>query len=63
MLRVSVSALTVSGTRPSNGIRGRNHVPAARVESQAYVTDETGEDIIYWECPLCEYADSLDLTD
>lgn len=62
-LKVSSVHLTVTATRPSNGVRGKNHVPAHKVTSDAYVTDETGEDVIYWDCPLCEHADSLDLTD
>lgn len=41
---------------PSNGLRGKNHVPAHEVQSVAAL--DTGGDLLLWDCPRCGYADS-----
>lgn len=56
-LTLDRDAETVSATVPSNGRRGSLHVPAHRVEADLYGDD----DLLQWECPACEHADSFDL--
>lgn len=50
---------TVTGHVPSNGIRGRNHVPAHDVTESL---DSDDGELITWDCPVCGYADSFDTT-
>lgn len=46
-------------TVPANGVRGRGHVPLHTVSA-----DLSGdEDMLTWDCPRCEHADSFDLND
>lgn len=49
---------TATATRPSNGKRG-----SLRTEAQRVTVDLINDDghLVTWDCPLCEYADSLDL--
>jgi hypothetical protein len=47
---------TATLTVPSNGKRGRLHVPAHQAVATVWYTD--GTDLAMWECPLCGYADS-----
>jgi hypothetical protein len=54
-LVVDRSAGVVRGTRPSNAVRGQHHDPGGPVEADLYGDD----DLVQWECPLCEYPDSL----
>lgn len=61
-LKVDTTALTVTATIPSNGIQGRRFVPAHEATADAWLDTSTKEDVIYWDCPACSYADSLDLT-
>lgn len=42
---------------PSNGLRGSKHVGATVVHSDLGGDD----DLLTWECPVCDYADSYDL--
>jgi hypothetical protein len=55
-LNINLNTGTVTGTKPSNGIQGRRHVPAHKVVGRVYFLD--GEDLPMWECPLCGYSDS-----
>lgn len=43
----------------SNRKRGAGHVPA-HVELAEWIDDDG---LVMWDCPACEYADSLDLTE
>ncbi len=43
----------------SNGKRGRAHVPSHTVVADLINDDD---ELITWDCPACEYADSFDLT-
>jgi len=57
-LKINRQTAKVVAKRPSNGVRGAKHIPAHTVET--YLIDDDG-DLLTWECPLCEYADSFDL--
>lgn len=43
-----------TATVPSNGVRGRRHVPAHEATTETMVDGE----LFLWECPVCGYADS-----
>lgn len=53
-VKVDLDAQTVTARIPSNGKRGAGHVPA----HDAVTEGHSDEDLMYWECPACGYADS-----
>lgn len=57
-VRVNRDTAVVTSRVPSNGKRGSLHVPAHDVTSD--VLNDDG-DLVTWDCPVCEYADSFDL--
>jgi hypothetical protein len=57
---VDTDTFVVTMSVPSNGLRGQHHVPAHKVTTQGYTTDDF---LITWECPVCEYADSTYVDD
>jgi hypothetical protein len=54
--RLDTKALTLTMVVPSNGKRGKGHVPAHEVVAE--VDYEHGGELLGWECPICGYADS-----
>lgn len=62
---LDLDAETVTVQVPSNGRRGEGHVPAHQEVRDLDGIDWDDEDeepvVIYWTCPVCQYADSLDL--
>lgn len=40
-----------------NGIQGRKHIPGGVGVADLYITDD---DLICWDCPVCETADSYE---
>lgn len=46
----------VLATKAGNGLRGSKRVETAKVS-----IDSDDGDLVTWDCPLCGYADSLDL--
>jgi len=54
-VRVDVDALSVAVKVPSNGRRGAAYV-AAHTETVEATTDG---DLVLWDCPACEYPDSV----
>ena len=57
---LNTETLTVTMTVPSNGVRGKNHKPAHKVTAEACI--DSGDFLILWECPRCEYSDSTYLS-
>lgn len=45
----------------SNGIKGKNHIPATRHTIDLYRNTEN-QSWIEWECPICETYDYFDQT-
>lgn len=56
-VKIDVENEKVHVVVPSNGRRGSLHIPAHTVSSDLYGDD----DLLQWECPACEYADSYDM--
>lgn len=52
---IDTDTFVITMTVPSNGRRGQGHVSAHQVTADGY-SDGT---LIMWECPICEYSDSV----
>lgn len=59
--RLNTRALTVTMRVPSNGLRGAKHQGAHDVTAEVEISHDG---VLYqWECPRCEYADSIYVDD
>lgn len=56
-VKIDVENEVVTALIPSNGRRGSLHIPAHEVSSDLY----GDEDLLQWDCPACEHADSYDM--